>query len=836
MPAMPSSSVTAPDAPKVFISYSRKNATFAEQLVQALKRRSFEAYLDKKDIAPGEPWKERLGALIQAADSVVFVVSPEAVKSPVCGWEVEEAERLGKRILPVVFRTPGQKIPARLSRLNFIFFFDNSPFWRRSRLAAALKELETALNTDITWIREHTRLGELAARWVQSDKSADNILRGEALASAEAWITLRPSSAPLVTEVQSEYISQSRSTFDREQHEKLRQVERIFIGQSQLLARMATDSIRAGDVATGMLLALEALPSEDAERPYTPEPEAALYAALSELRERNVLAMHRGGVNRVCFSPDGAYVATASEDGTVWICDALSGASIRELNHGSNVSRVSFSRDGTLLATVSSDRKAHVWDTASGVKKTVVEGHSKGIMAASLSPDGARLITAGGFPMANSHCEDRLARVWSAETGEALAELTGHAGGLWHAEFSADGMRIVTASADKTARLWDASTFREIAVLHGHTKDVRVAAFRTDGARLVTASDEGIAKVWDADTGAELITLGSAVHGHQGMINSAAYSKDGQYILTAGFDGTARLWNASSGEELVKVQHDGAVWDALFGEDGAMFLTASSDMTARIWRLRDGTEVVRLRGHCDTIRCITISPTAALVGTASGDGTARTWRTDSPHDDLIYEREFDSAVESISMCSDEIHIWVELYLDGPKVIDARNWQLVEARQDFKPNAPDVTKGEIASGSLVLGATRVRANCASFGPDRNRVAIGLGDDNDDSDRDNSVRVLDATTGIALATFHGAKQMITDVLLVPSANLVIGASADGGVRAYRFYADTEKLITTCRTIVPRALTLKQRDAYYLEASPPRWQIEMKKWPVLADSVPN
>jgi hypothetical protein len=71
---------------KVFISYSRKDLAFAQMLVDALGERGFDAFLDKTDIAPGEPWKERLGGLIAAADTVVFVISPDSVASSVCAW------------------------------------------------------------------------------------------------------------------------------------------------------------------------------------------------------------------------------------------------------------------------------------------------------------------------------------------------------------------------------------------------------------------------------------------------------------------------------------------------------------------------------------------------------------------------------------------------------------------------------------------------------------------------------------------------------------------------------------------------------------------------------
>jgi hypothetical protein len=93
---VPATAVAAPgaDRAKVFVSYSRKDAAFAQMLVGALTERGFDAFLDKTDIAPGEPWKERLAGLIATSDTVVFAVSPDSVASTICGWELEESARL----------------------------------------------------------------------------------------------------------------------------------------------------------------------------------------------------------------------------------------------------------------------------------------------------------------------------------------------------------------------------------------------------------------------------------------------------------------------------------------------------------------------------------------------------------------------------------------------------------------------------------------------------------------------------------------------------------------------------------------------------------------------
>ena len=94
---------------KVFLSYSRKDDAFAKELLAALELLGFDAYLDTEDIAPGEPWEDRLGNLIRQADTVVFLISPKSLASQHCGWEVEQTARSGKRLVPVIILLEGAR-------------------------------------------------------------------------------------------------------------------------------------------------------------------------------------------------------------------------------------------------------------------------------------------------------------------------------------------------------------------------------------------------------------------------------------------------------------------------------------------------------------------------------------------------------------------------------------------------------------------------------------------------------------------------------------------------------------------------------------------------------
>lgn len=191
---------------KVFISYSRRDSSdFADELLTGLELAGFAPFLDRHDIAPGEPWEERLGGLIQEADTVVYVISPEAVKSERCGWEVERTLALSKRLLPVVFKpVPELDIPEQLRRRQFVRFDLGSGITR------PLAQLADALRHDLDWVREHTRLGELAQRWEARGRPESLLLRGDELVAAQAWADARKSNAPAISEVVGAYLAASK--------------------------------------------------------------------------------------------------------------------------------------------------------------------------------------------------------------------------------------------------------------------------------------------------------------------------------------------------------------------------------------------------------------------------------------------------------------------------------------------------------------------------------------------------------------------------------------------------------------------------------------------------
>ena len=200
------SGAIADDKLKVFISYSRRDLDFADQLVAVLEWLRFQPIIDRKGIHGAEKWEERLGQLILESDSVVFVLSPDSAASDVCAWEVEEATRRGKRIIPVLCRPlDGQQPHRRLRDLNYIHFYadKNVP---GSGFGTGQVRLVEALSVDVSWLREHTRLEELAARWERDGRPPDLLVRGSELSACLRWRDRRPSNAPELTDLQRSFL------------------------------------------------------------------------------------------------------------------------------------------------------------------------------------------------------------------------------------------------------------------------------------------------------------------------------------------------------------------------------------------------------------------------------------------------------------------------------------------------------------------------------------------------------------------------------------------------------------------------------------------------------
>ena len=606
----------------VFISYSRKDIEFAQRIHQELEARDREPWVDWQDIPPTAEWLDEVYAGIQAADTFLFIISPDSVVSEICTLEIEHAIQHNKRLVPVVLHdVEDDQVHSAMSAHNWVFLREEDDF------DAGFELLIDALDTDLDYVKEHTRLLTRAIEWDQDERARGLALSRRELQVAERWLTQGLSTEPKPTDLHGEYVDFSRTVVDRFQRLMVSSVTVAFVLMMGLSVFAFYQRNQAGKEADAQRqLAEQAKGEADTQRQAA---EKARERAEKIARIATSKSLAAFALVEMETDPElSLLLATESVKTTYDTSETvlpLSNTVLRQMiiksrvrltlkGHDDEVWSAAYSPDGKRIVTASNGHTAKVWDADTGEELFTLKGHKGWVTSAAYSPDGKRIVT-------DSY--DKTAKVWDANTGKELFTLKGHERQLNSAIYSADGDRIVTASFDKTAKVWDAQTGQELMTLKGHEDWVYSAAYSPDGQRIVTGSGDKTAKVWDAITGQELFTL----KGHDGSVKLAKFSPDGQRIVTASFDETAKVWDANTGQELMTLEgHEREVYSAAYSPDGQRIVTASDDKTAKVWDANTGKELFTLTGHYGAVW--SASPDGKRIATAGLDGIVQIYTTD----------------------------------------------------------------------------------------------------------------------------------------------------------------------------------------------------------------
>ncbi|MBI3158606.1 MAG: toll/interleukin-1 receptor domain-containing protein [Chloroflexi bacterium] len=122
----------------IFISYSRREAPFVNDLVDHLEDDGFSVWLDYRSMVPGKLWAEQIEEGIRGADVILLVVSDAAMGSKWVEKEWRSMLTYGKRVILILFEA--NDLPPELEGFEWVDFRGN----HRKALAELYSQLEQA--------------------------------------------------------------------------------------------------------------------------------------------------------------------------------------------------------------------------------------------------------------------------------------------------------------------------------------------------------------------------------------------------------------------------------------------------------------------------------------------------------------------------------------------------------------------------------------------------------------------------------------------------------------------------------------------------------------------
>jgi WD40 repeat protein len=234
----------------------------------------------------------------------------------------------------------------------------------------------------------------------------------------------------------------------------------------------------------------------------------------------------------LAFSPDGKQLVLGMNDsnGAVALVLALRDGKyqdrIREIHlQGGRLYSVVFAGGGRQLLT-EIDANAITWDIATGEEVRRIEGGIAG---------GICALSRAGDAIAYGGVNNNDVTISDATTSVTRQTLTGHTKGVLALAISPDGKTAASGSYDSTVRLWDTQTAAAKQPLQlGELNAAYTVAFSNSGKMLATGGDA--IRIWDPATGLQKELFGSK------ETSSVAFSPDDQSLAATSANGTLTIW------------------------------------------------------------------------------------------------------------------------------------------------------------------------------------------------------------------------------------------------------------------------------------------------------
>jgi len=192
---------------QVFLCHADLDQGIGESIRQFLMRQGITVWNYRTDIQSSRDYNEAILQGIEAADNLVFLLSPHSAQSAYCQQELQHALELNKRVIPLqISLTPLEKIPEPLKTLQCIDF---TALGERIPNQEAKGKLLRILNDEEAYYKEHKTWLIQAIKWEQQQNNPAKLLRGYNLRRAETWLSLSRHHRQPPTNLHRRFITES---------------------------------------------------------------------------------------------------------------------------------------------------------------------------------------------------------------------------------------------------------------------------------------------------------------------------------------------------------------------------------------------------------------------------------------------------------------------------------------------------------------------------------------------------------------------------------------------------------------------------------------------------
>ncbi|KAH9408683.1 hypothetical protein TYRP_010951 [Tyrophagus putrescentiae] len=316
-------------------------------------------------------------------------------------------------------------------------------------------------------------------------------------------------------------------------------------------------------------------------------------------------------------------------------------------NHRLSVNWLAFSPNSNYLASASDDKTVYLWNLNRNNTCYKFTGHSDAITSVAL---------ANSFMISGS--KDNTARLWRLSdrgteglTYSSESSIYRAASPISSVDINAGESQFCTSSDDRMVKLWSTTSTKYITSLSGeHTNWVRHARFsKLSPFLLSSCGDDGIICIWDVRSKTAAIKLNSKRRATHYL--GVQWHPNCEYILSSSSsDSSLRIWDLRY-EKIIQCYqvHEGVVSSSDFHSTGNYLISSSLDQTCKILDLFEGRTLFTLRAHVGHVNCAQFSPNGEHFATAGQDRAVLYWKSNiASIDELASELEDD---DMRSICS-----------------------------------------------------------------------------------------------------------------------------------------------------------------------------------------